>query len=211
MGFARSSARNGAVHLDGVTLALVGAIALLGLVMVTSASVSIAGQESGQPFFYLERQLLLTLIGAACAALVFSVPTELLEQAVAAAAGDRDRAAAGGAGARARALGERQPALAAAGRRELPGVRARPRAGADLRRQLRGAARERAARLVQGLVKPLGAGVLRERAAAGGAGLRRRHRAVRDRLRPAVPRRGAAALRHRHDRHRRGVLWRCWR
>jgi cell division protein FtsW len=81
MGFARSSARNGAVHLDGVTLALVGAITLLGLVMVTSASVSIAGQESGQPFFYLERQLLLTLIGAACAALVFSVPTELLEKA----------------------------------------------------------------------------------------------------------------------------------
>ena len=35
-----------------------------GLVMVTSASVSIAGQESGQPFSYLERQLLLTLIGA---------------------------------------------------------------------------------------------------------------------------------------------------
>jgi cell division protein FtsW len=69
------------VHLDGVTLALVGAITLLGLVMVTSASVSIAGQESGQPFFYLERQLLLTLIGAACAALVFSVPTELLEKA----------------------------------------------------------------------------------------------------------------------------------
>ncbi|HUL17986.1 MAG TPA: putative lipid II flippase FtsW [Steroidobacteraceae bacterium] len=81
MGFARSSARNGAVHLDGVTLALVGAITLLGLVMVTSASVSIAGQESGQPFFYLERQLLLTLIGAACAALVFCVPTELLEKA----------------------------------------------------------------------------------------------------------------------------------
>jgi cell division protein FtsW len=81
MGFARSSARNGAVHLDAVTLALVATIALLGLVMVTSASVSIAGQESGQPFFYLERQLLLTLIGAACAALVFCVPTELLEKA----------------------------------------------------------------------------------------------------------------------------------
>jgi cell division protein FtsW len=81
MGFARSSARNGAVHLDAVTLALVAAITLLGLVMVTSASVSIAGQESGQPFFYLERQLLLTLIGAACAALVFCVPTELVEKA----------------------------------------------------------------------------------------------------------------------------------
>jgi cell division protein FtsW len=81
MGFARSSAKNGAVHLDPVTLALALGIVLLGLVMVTSASVSIAGQESGQPFYYLERQLLLTLIGAACAALVFSIPTEMLERA----------------------------------------------------------------------------------------------------------------------------------
>jgi cell division protein FtsW len=81
MGFARSSAKNGAVHLDLVTIALVLGITLLGLVMVTSASVSIASQESGQPFYYLERQLFLTILGAACAALVFSVPTEALEKA----------------------------------------------------------------------------------------------------------------------------------
>src|ERR1700680_738521 len=49
--------------------------------MVTSASVSIASQDTGQPFYYLERQLLLTLIGAACAALMFSIPTQLLERA----------------------------------------------------------------------------------------------------------------------------------
>ena len=48
MGFARSTAKNGAVHLDPVTIALTLGIVLLGLVMVTSASVSIAGQESGQ-------------------------------------------------------------------------------------------------------------------------------------------------------------------
>ena len=81
MGFARSSGRGGSLHLDSVTLALVSAIVLLGLVMVTSASVSIAGQESGQPFYYLERQLLLTLIGAACAGLIFCLPTEALEKA----------------------------------------------------------------------------------------------------------------------------------
>ncbi len=81
MGFARSGARTGPVHLDGVTIAIVLGIVLLGLVMVTSASVSIASQESGQPFFYLERQLFLTLLGSACAALVFSVPTEMLEKA----------------------------------------------------------------------------------------------------------------------------------
>ena len=81
MGFARSTAKSGSVHLDPVTIALALGIVLLGLVMVTSASMSIAGQESGQPFFYLERQLLLTLIGAGCAALVFCVPTEALERA----------------------------------------------------------------------------------------------------------------------------------
>ena len=60
MGVARGGSRSGAVHLDSVTLALTLGIVLLGLVMVTSASVSIAGQETGQPFYYLERQLLLT-------------------------------------------------------------------------------------------------------------------------------------------------------
>jgi cell division protein FtsW len=81
LGFARSGGRSGAVHLDPVTLALALGITLLGLVMVTSASVSIASQETGQPFYYLERQLVLTLIGAGCAALVFAIRTELIERA----------------------------------------------------------------------------------------------------------------------------------
>jgi len=80
-GFDRSSARGSAVHLDPVTLGLIAAIVLLGLVMVTSASVSIASQDSGQPFYYLERQLLLTLIGLGCAAALFAIPTALLEKA----------------------------------------------------------------------------------------------------------------------------------
>ncbi|HYX73328.1 MAG TPA: putative lipid II flippase FtsW [Steroidobacteraceae bacterium] len=81
MGFDRSGARSCAVHLDAVTLAVIAAIVLLGLIMVTSASVSIASQDSGQAFYYLERQLLLTLIGLACAALLFALPSALLEKA----------------------------------------------------------------------------------------------------------------------------------
>jgi cell division protein FtsW len=81
MSFARSSGRGTGVHLDPVTIALTLGIVLLGLVMVTSASVSIASQETGQPFFYLQRQLMLTLIGIGCGALVFSLRTELLERA----------------------------------------------------------------------------------------------------------------------------------
>jgi cell division protein FtsW len=80
MNFARGSGRSGGVHLDPVTIALTLGILLLGLVMVTSASVSIASQESGQPFYYLGRQLLLALIGGGCALLMFSIRTELLER-----------------------------------------------------------------------------------------------------------------------------------
>lgn len=80
LSYARSSARTGALHLDVPTLAIVAGLALLGLAMVTSASVSIAGQESGNPFYYLERQLLLTLVGAALGAVVFCIPTALIER-----------------------------------------------------------------------------------------------------------------------------------
>ena len=42
MSYARTGRNGGAIHIDGVTIAIVLSIALLGLVMVTSASVSIA-------------------------------------------------------------------------------------------------------------------------------------------------------------------------
>ncbi len=81
MTYARSGRGAGVVHIDTVTVALVLAISLLGLIMVTSASVSIASQDTGQPFYYLVRQLVLMLIGGGCAALLFCVRTELLEKA----------------------------------------------------------------------------------------------------------------------------------
>ncbi|GMU69686.1 MAG: putative lipid II flippase FtsW [Steroidobacteraceae bacterium] len=80
MTWARSGARGGGFRLDRVTLALVLAISLLGLVMVTSASVSIANKESGEPFFYLERQLVLLLIGGTGALVLTRVRSELLER-----------------------------------------------------------------------------------------------------------------------------------
>jgi cell division protein FtsW len=77
----RAAGRSSTVRLDTVTIMLVLAIALLGLVMVTSASVSIATKESGNPFLYLERQLMLTLLGIVGAGAVFCVRTEVLEKA----------------------------------------------------------------------------------------------------------------------------------
>ena len=78
--YMRSGTRVGAVRIDSVTVALVLAILLIGLVMVTSASISIASLDGGQSFFYLERQLVLTLIGTAAAALLFCVRTDHLER-----------------------------------------------------------------------------------------------------------------------------------
>ena len=46
---ARSGARSGQIHLDLVTLGLVSGLVLLGLVMVTSASMSIASRDGDDP------------------------------------------------------------------------------------------------------------------------------------------------------------------
>ena len=81
MSFARSGSRAGvSIRIDWVTVGLVTAILLLGLVMVTSASISIASKETGDAFFYLERQLILSMIGCAAAAFVFCLPTRLLDR-----------------------------------------------------------------------------------------------------------------------------------
>ena len=74
------STRNRSLHLDAVTLALVAAIVLLGLIMVTSASISIASRNGDDAFAYLERQLILCLVGFVLAAIVFCVRTEFLEK-----------------------------------------------------------------------------------------------------------------------------------
>jgi cell division protein FtsW len=74
------STRSRGLHIDAVALSLVAAIVLLGLVMVTSASISIASKESGEVFSYLERQLVLCLIGFVLAAIVFCVRTEYLQK-----------------------------------------------------------------------------------------------------------------------------------
>jgi cell division protein FtsW len=68
------------VRLDPVMLLLIAAILLLGLIMVTSASVTAAARESGDPFAYLERQLWLVGGGLALAALVFVIPISVIER-----------------------------------------------------------------------------------------------------------------------------------
>ena len=80
MSFARSSGRGRVIYIDTVTLALVLAIVLFGLIMMTSASISIAGHYTGQPFYFLERQLIAVALGVAGGVFVFSFKCERLER-----------------------------------------------------------------------------------------------------------------------------------
>jgi cell division protein FtsW len=72
--------RSSPIHIDFVTVMLVFGIVLLGLVMVTSASISMATKEGGDAFGYLLRQFTLVIVGSAFAAVMFTIRTEWLEK-----------------------------------------------------------------------------------------------------------------------------------
>ncbi|MFO1466924.1 MAG: putative lipid II flippase FtsW [Steroidobacteraceae bacterium] len=65
---------------DSATLGLCAALLLIGMVMVTSASMSVAARDLGNPFFYLERQLLFGLMGVGGAVLLTRIPTALWDR-----------------------------------------------------------------------------------------------------------------------------------
>ncbi|MGO9987328.1 MAG: putative lipid II flippase FtsW [Steroidobacteraceae bacterium] len=61
---------------DAVTLGLTAALLLVGLIMVTSASMSIAAKDLGDPFYFLERQFVFSLVGVLCAWMITRVPAQ---------------------------------------------------------------------------------------------------------------------------------------
>ena len=73
------SAGRARLQLDAVTIGITAAMLLLGLVMVTSASVTLAARD-GDPFFFLERQLAFAAVGALCAAVALRIPTATWER-----------------------------------------------------------------------------------------------------------------------------------
>ncbi len=76
---AMRSAARGRLHVDMVVVGLVAALLLLGLVMVTSASVTLAARD-GDPFFFAERQLLFAVVGVGCGAVALRIPSEAWER-----------------------------------------------------------------------------------------------------------------------------------
>src|SRR5215510_1692248 len=74
--FSRPAARPARLVLDPVLIACVLALLLIGLVMVTSASMPIADRVAHDPFLHLKRQLLFAGIGCAAAMIAFATRSE---------------------------------------------------------------------------------------------------------------------------------------
>ena len=73
--FARSNARSRSWNIDPVLLLTTVALVLFGLVMMTSASISIAERQLQDPFYFLERQLIGVALGCVAAFFAMAVPT----------------------------------------------------------------------------------------------------------------------------------------
>ncbi len=171
MAFAQSGHRKGGVRIDVVLVALLAAIVLFGLVMVTSASISVASQEAAaNSFAYLEKQLLFVLVGVGAGAIVFCLRTDQLERLsvpllfiglalllIVAVPGIGHRS-----------HGSRR--WFAAGRLCLPGLRARKAADPHLCGQLRGSQGRAVARHAVRVAKATGRAAAGRWLAAGRAG-----------------------------------------
>jgi cell division protein FtsW len=72
--FSRSAGRQQRLAIDPVIVTTVFALLLVGLVMVTSASLTVSERNGVAPFFYFERQFLSVLLGGTLAAAVLAVP-----------------------------------------------------------------------------------------------------------------------------------------
>jgi cell division protein FtsW len=65
---------------DPLTLGLTAALLLVGIVMVTSASMSVAARDYTDPFYFMERQFIFAMAGLLFAWMVTRVPTQLWEK-----------------------------------------------------------------------------------------------------------------------------------
>jgi len=64
-------------HLDLMLVLVIGTLLCGGLVLMTSASISLAERVMGNPLFYFERQVVATVIGLAGIAVMLRVPTRV--------------------------------------------------------------------------------------------------------------------------------------
>ncbi len=80
MSYARSSGQPRRFMFDTWVVGTVAALLLIGLIMVASASIGVSDHESGNPFFYFERQLVYVLMGLVAAFIAMAIPTGVWEK-----------------------------------------------------------------------------------------------------------------------------------
>jgi cell division protein FtsW len=80
LSFSRSSGRPRRFAFDTILMLTVAALLLLGLVMMTSASIAIADRQGHEPLHYLDRQLVGVGLGLLCAVIAMVIPTTVWER-----------------------------------------------------------------------------------------------------------------------------------
>ncbi len=78
--YSRSAGRQQRLIVDPVIATAVSCLLLIGLVMVTSASLNVAERLTGDPFFHFERQMLSVLLGCTIAAAMLFVPISIWQR-----------------------------------------------------------------------------------------------------------------------------------
>jgi cell division protein FtsW len=80
MSYARSTGQPRRFVFDPWVIGTVAALLLVGLVMVASASISVSEHETGNPFFYFQRQLIYVGLGLVAAMVAIAIPTSVWEK-----------------------------------------------------------------------------------------------------------------------------------
>lgn len=78
--YSRSAGRQPRLIIDPVIVTAVCCLLLIGLVMVTSASLNVAERLTGDPFFHFERQLLSVLLGCTFAGALLFMPISMWQR-----------------------------------------------------------------------------------------------------------------------------------
>jgi cell division protein FtsW len=80
MSYARSTGQPRRFAFDPWLIGTIGALLLVGLIMVASASIGVSERETGQAFFYFQRQLTFVGLGLVAALLAIAIPTSVWEK-----------------------------------------------------------------------------------------------------------------------------------
>ena len=80
LSYARSTGQPRRFVFDPWVIGTVAALLLVGLIMVASASIGVSERETGNPFFYFQKQLVYVGLGLVAAMVAIAIPTSVWEK-----------------------------------------------------------------------------------------------------------------------------------